>query len=202
MQPDPRYFGERGVRPAPPQSSGRWYLIPILLVGGAGLGMCCCGGTVIGYMIFGIQTTSDPAQVRAGLDGMTDIQLPAGLQPSSKMLQITGVEDVLCQSRTGRSFLSLKTGERFQLQHEGTLRDARDRGKIAAGGRPESPVERRTIKATVRGQRAEFIYKRYTEFETVSGYFQGKKYPVHLEGELSLDEFPSGTAATLVESIR
>jgi hypothetical protein len=162
----------------------------------------CCGFSVVGYMIFGIQTTSDPAQVRGGLDGMTDMQLPAGLQPHLKMLQITGVDKVEFRSGSGGSFMSLTTGERFPLQHPGTLREASDRGKTAAGGRPESPAEQRAIIATVRGKRAEFIYRRYADTETVSGFFQGKKYPVHLEAELSLQDFPPGTAATLAESIR
>jgi hypothetical protein len=46
---------------------------------------------------------------------------------------------------------------------------------VAGGGQPESPAEERTIKATVRGQPAEFIYRRYLLTETVSGYFQGKQ---------------------------
>jgi len=84
----------------------------------------------------------------------------------------------------------------------GTLRESRDRGKIAGGGQPESPTEERTIKATIRGLPAEFIYRRYSGTETISGYFQGKQYPILLEAELSLREFRPGTAVELAESIR
>jgi hypothetical protein len=98
--------------------------------------------------------------------------------------------------------LILATGPRFELQHSGTLRESRDRGRVAGGGRPESPLQERTINAAVRGQPAEFIYRRYSDTETVSGYFQGKQNAVRLEAELSLREFAPGTGATLVESIR
>jgi hypothetical protein len=36
---------------------------------------------VVGYLVFGVETTSDPAQIRAALDSMTDIQLAPGLDP-------------------------------------------------------------------------------------------------------------------------
>jgi hypothetical protein len=176
--------------------------LPILLLVAAGLCLLCCGGAVVGYLVFGVESTSDPTQIRAALDGMTDVQLPSGLEPHTRSLQITGVEEVEFRSGSRQSYMIVGTGPRFGLQHSGTLRDSRDRGKVAGGGRAESPAEERTIKTTVREQPAEFIYRRYCDTETVSGYFQGKQYPCHLEVELSLREFPPGTGAALAESIR
>ena len=191
----------RPYLPAPPAPRRRLAL-PILLVVIPGLCLLGCGGAVVGYFVFGIERTSDPAQVRSALDGMTDMQVPPGLEPDNRSLQITGVEKAEFRSRSGRSYLIVGTGPRFGLRHSGTLRESRDRGRTAGGGRPESPAEQRTIKTTVREQPAEFIYRRYAETETVSGYFQGKQHPARLEAELSLREFPPGTAAALVASIR
>jgi hypothetical protein len=177
----------------------RRYLLPILLVVAP---LLCCGTAVLGYFLFGVDSTSDPALVRAALDGITDVQLPPTLEPHIKSAQITGVETVEFRSRSGKSYLIVTTGPRFRLNHSGTLRESADRGTIAGGGRPESPTKERTIKATVRGQPAEFIYRCYSSTETISGYFQGKQNAVHLEGQLSLRDFSPGTAVALVESIR
>jgi hypothetical protein len=180
----------------------KWLSLPILLLVGAGVCVLFCGGSVVGYLIFGVERTSDPAQVRATLDNMTDVQIAEGLQPDNKSVEITGVETVEFRSGSRASYLIISTGPRFRLSHSGTLRESSDRGRVAGGGNPESPTENRTIKATIRGQPAEFIYRRYGKNETVSGYFQGKQFPVHLQAQLSLSEFSPGTAATLVESIR
>src|SRR5262245_59459555 len=111
MQPDPRFSAQGGSHPRPyPQTQPRpsiWrYLLPILLVAGTGCSfLFCCCGSVVGYMIFGIERTFDPAEIRAGLEGMADVELPAGLQPSAKMVQITGVESVDFGSASGQSFV-------------------------------------------------------------------------------------------------
>src|SRR4051812_13950881 len=125
MQPDPRFFDNKGaIRPRQQSSVWRYWPLMLLVVIPISCFMCC-GFSVVVYMIVGIQTTSDPARVRAGLDGMTDMQLPAGLQPHLKRLQITGVDKVEFRSGSGGSFMSLTTGERFPLQHPDTLREAR-----------------------------------------------------------------------------
>jgi hypothetical protein len=177
----------------------RWAIVLVALAAAFGvLVFSACAG----YFLFGVERTSDPAQIHAGLDGMTDMQLPAALGPYQKTIQITGVETVEFRSESGRSYLIVKTGPRFQLRRPDSLRDARDRGSRAGGGRPESPAAEQTITSTVRGQPAEFLYRRFVSSETVQGYFQGKQYAVHLEAQFDLTEFPAGTAAALVGTVR
>src|SRR5262245_3659995 len=206
MRSYPRYYDDdRGARPRRPRRSRpapkKSYLLVILL-SLAGLCLLGCGGAYVAYFVFGVKRTADPAQVQAGLDGMTSVQLPPGLGPHNKTVEITGVETVEFRSGSGQSYLIVSTGHLHTLRHSGSLRDSKDAGSRAGGGRPEKPAEERTITATVRGQPAECIYRRYSNTETISGYFQGKQYPVHLEVELNLGEFARGTAATLVASIR
>jgi hypothetical protein len=204
MQPDPRNFsGPRGFPPnpyPPPRRSGARFLFPILAGVGAFCLLCCCAP--VGYLILGTKWVFDPAEIRDALAGITDIELGPALNPSVRVIQVTGVESVEFRSTSGLSYVKLTTGARFPLQHSGTLRDARNRGEIAAGGRPEAPAQQQTIDRTVRGQKAQFIYRRYAKTETVSGYFQGKKYPVHLEAELDLSEFPPGVAAAISMTIK
>src|SRR5262245_5667387 len=186
------------VTARPPDGERHW--LPILRVAAAGFCLFGCPGAVVGYFFFGVERTSDPAEVRAALDGMTEMQLPPGLEPVGKSVQMTGVEKAEFRSGSGGRYLVVGTGPRFRLRHGPTVRDPRR--WAPGGGEPELPAEERTIPATVRGEPAEFIYRRYSDVETVSGYVQGKQYPVHLDAQFDLGEFAPGTAATLVESIR
>jgi hypothetical protein len=207
MRDYPRYHDDdRGPRPRRRRLSARParkkpYLLLIVLAL-AGFCVLGCGGAYVAYFVFGVERTSDPAQVQAGLDSMASVQLPPGLAPHTKTVEATGVVTVEFRSASGRSYLIVTTGSLHTLRHSGSLRDSKDAGTRAGGGRPEKPAEERTITATVRGQPAEFIYRRYSTTETISGYFQGNQYPVHLEAELSLGEFARGAATTLVGSIR
>jgi len=195
--------GDRGPQDRPPRRRRRnRYLLPILLAAGVGLlGLllvCVCGG----FYLFGIDKTSDPTTAQTTLDEIADFQVPTKLSSCETTKQFTGVVSVEFRSPSGRSFVKLTTGSRFSLNHSGTLREARDRGRVAGGGRAETPAAEETIPATIRGQKAEFICQRYAATETIKGFFQGKQYPVHVEGELDLAEFPAGSAAALARSIR
>lgn len=176
--------------------------LPILLALAAGLCLFCCVGAPVGYFLFGIEKSSDPAEIRAAFESMIDAEIPSGLEPFKKTVQITGVESVEFRSTSQQSFLDLRTGPRFGLQHAGTLRESRDRGRDVGGGSPETPINEEIITETIRGQPAEFIYRRYSDNETVSGYLQGKVHVVHFEAELSHDDFEPGTALLFAESIR
>jgi hypothetical protein len=74
----------------------------------------------VGYLVFGIERTSDPVQIRAALDGMADMQMPPGFEPYQKSLEITGVVTVDFRPGSRRSYVKFATGPRFQLQHTGT----------------------------------------------------------------------------------
>jgi hypothetical protein len=197
--------GSRPRRRRPPElprrSRSRLPLIvlaivcPIVLLGLVGV-------VIVGYFVLGVEKSSDPVEIQAALDSMGDVTIPTRLNPHTKTVEATGVESVEFRSASGDSYLRASTGKLFNLGHSGSLRDAKDQGKSAAGGKPEQPAAEEIIKATVRGQPAEFIYRRYSTTETVSGYFQGKKFAVHLEAELSLREFSPGTAAALARSIK
>jgi hypothetical protein len=71
----PREQTQRTVR----SSRRTWLLLAVV----PGFCLLCCCGAVVAYLIFGIESTSDPVQIRAALDGMTDVQLPPGLGPST-----------------------------------------------------------------------------------------------------------------------
>jgi hypothetical protein len=175
---------------------------PILLVGG--MFMCPVAPFVAGlaYWLFGIETTRGAGETQAALDAMADVEVPSPLLPDSHSREITGWERVEFRSPSGRSYLLFRSGERAELQHESTLRDAFDSGRRASGRRAETPIEERTMSAILRGKPAAFIYRRYAGDETVSGYFQGKVHPVQFEAHFSFDEAIPGTGVTLVENIR
>jgi hypothetical protein len=184
------------------KKAGRWRLF-LFLCCGAGLvfGLVVLG--CVGYVLLDMESNSDPVQTREELARMADLEVPAGLPPSGTTgSKRTGSKSVSFGNYgiTG-SFLRLSTGPRTELKYMGTLQDSHDRGVVAGGGTPERPGDTKAVPKTIRGQGAEFTIRRYKRFEIVSGYFQGKQYPVTLEGRFEYQTFPAGTADKVVQSI-
>ena len=128
---DARRSGSQG--PARPARKKR-YLLLILLAVPACFVVLCCGG-IPAYLAFGVKNTSDPVEILAALESMTDVDLPPELEPHTKSSQITGVESVEFRSVSGQSYLMMGTGSRFRLQHASTLREDYDRGRVAVQAR-------------------------------------------------------------------
>jgi hypothetical protein len=191
----------RGTR-APREKSNPW-LIPLIILGATSpFVFLCCAGAVVGLLYSSAKRSYDPAVIRKALDDMTDVTLPGGLKPEEKRTEVTGVISVSFESGSGQSYLRFTSGERFTLRRSRTVRESSDDGARTAGRQPEKPSVERRINVTVRGRPAEFIYRRFANNETVSGYFQGKQYPVHFEGQFRLGEFPADTADSMVRTIR
>lgn len=192
--------GSRPARTRPKR--GNRYLLPILLAVGIGLVglvvVACCGG----YMLFGVDRSSDPAKAQATLDAMGDMQLPAGFTQCQTIKEMTGVVSVEYRSTSGRSYLYFTTGSAHPLRYPDSMRDARESGREMAGKRREMPTAEQTIPGNVRGQPAGYKVLRYANSEDVKGFFQGKKYAVQFYGEFDLTDFPAGTAAAFVQTIR
>lgn len=197
------------VRPAPGldrrnKQSGRrkiflWLGCATALLAGAGL--LCCGGLIF-WESRNYRVNSDPVQIREALGRLSDLELPEGLAPfTTSTNSRTDLERVEFRGPGRHSYLILVTWQGQQLTHQSTLKDAADRGTVAGGGRPEQPSQSRTLTLAVRGQPAEFIVRQFATFETVSGYFQGKRYPVFLDAQFDRGEFPVGTAERLVRAV-
>jgi hypothetical protein len=60
----------------------------------------------VGYLVFGIQRTSDPVEVRASLDGMTDVDLPPGLGSVDNHRNSTMMEATWTKARKFRAVFS------------------------------------------------------------------------------------------------
>ncbi len=191
-----RNHRRRGHRP--PQK--RSYLLPILAGVAACLFVCCSISAIVGYFMFGIKTETDPHQVDAARERHADLDLPPELAPQSHQTELAGGETITYASPSGRSFFQLKPVHSLSMR--GTVRESHEQGQRAGGGRPEEPAEKKTIRSEVRGQPAEFEYRRYANYERVKGYFQGKVQPVAVEAEFDFREFPAGTAEKVVGAIR
>jgi hypothetical protein len=170
--------------------------------GAAGLAFCALVLVCGGLMLSEEHTNQDPGEMGAALARMTDLEVPAGLAASSTTTNTrTGHVSVDFGNPLGMNYLIFSTGPGQELRHEDTLMDSRERGTIVVVGRPEEPASPLRTRLTVRGRPAEFLIRRYAKFETVSGYFQGKRHLVFLQARFGYGQFAVGTAHQVVQSI-
>src|SRR5262245_16886490 len=158
--------------------------------------LCC-----VGFLFLEFRKSSDPVEIREAFARMTDMPVPDGLTPSTTSSNSrTNLERVEFISPTTNSYLVLTTQK--SLEHRSTIQDAYDRGVSAGGGRPENPIQSANHPLNIRGQPAEFLVRRYANFETVSGFFTGKNCPVFLEARFEHEAFPKGMAGEIVQAIQ
>jgi hypothetical protein len=169
----------------------------------AALGLVAPGILFFGWCgigLLGFRMSSNPQKVYDALAEIEPIEIPSGLEPDyASWNLVTGYKSVEFKHATTRSYLEVSMGPGYELEHGSTRQDSYDRGVTAAGGTPRAPTTTKKFRFVVRDHPAEFIHKNYANFETLSGFFQGRQRPVFLDARFDHTSYAPGTARDLLE---
>ena len=142
----------------------------------------------------GYRISWDEERVQQAATALVDTDIPQDVKPDSLIRHVyTGYERVK-YSNFGGSYLILVTSRFRRLRHLSFP------SKEAATTEPSAE---RTSRFTIRGDEAEFIYKKFNQYETVLGYFQGNKHPVSFRARFEMadrDTYAVGGPPEWIES--
>jgi len=207
--------------PEPPRqgmSSGAKVFLILAIIFGVLVLLCCGGGVAVVFLMKNnLQVSQDAAEVRAATARITEIAVPAGLEPEfSFSMKVPVVHKDLMSwvmyldQATNSSLVIASTGEAMAGQEQ-QLRQSIDQSLRQQGmGDHEDILVQRSEQKTVeiRGKQANFTISHGTTHDgqrkriQVTGSFQGKSGPAMLMFHADANKYTEEQLVHMLQSIR